>query len=202
MSFMQIEANRGSYSILVNHVLEVPWNWVSNSVERLIDIVWKPEETRILSARLRWLASTTAWFPVAMYIYFNREQVWSGPVEDGEQDVTGLLTRGVNEFKLVTSKLMWHLFSYSVTVSAYLILEWEGEPPDVRAVREPTKPFPWKEYTEAGLIGVLIGGGAGLMISLIWSPEQPPKEHMKRAVLGSVAGAALCIGVRYLITPP
>ena len=194
-----------SWPIFVNYKIECPWWWMGKSEERNVSVTWNTAKTSITYAKLKYSASTDSWFAVGYILYFNGEKLLDksigglNPSEvSGEQDVTGLLINGVNDVKVDTVKPAPLPVGYTVTTTVTLEVGYTGDPPNVSP---PTPPFPWREYLRVAVIGGLIGGGAGLALSLFYAPEKGLRDHAKNALVGAVGGAAVAVGVKYALAP-
>jgi len=198
-----------SRPVFVEDTLKVGVWGSGASDEREIDIKWSEEKTRILSARVRYVADTDAGLPVAYRVYLDDRKVVDETMDgytfpkhvEGSQDITTLLANGTNKFRVVTVKGWMWVMSYTLKTSVYLDIEYEGEPPSIGL---PRKPFPWekvREYAQVAVIGATVVGGVALATSIIFVPEKPWREHLKNTAIGAAGGAALAMGLKHVFFP-
>ena len=192
-----------SYRIHDHHQITIPVHWSVNGDTKIVSISWDENKTRIVSAKLyvkvysdidgtylTYHVNKTEVIRLAWYL--GEIGVW----KEDEKDVLAYIRNGDNRFDAIYGKALWFPWVANAYVTAILTLTFEGEPPEVSP---PTAPFPWQDYAKAGAIGAMIIGGASTLYSLMVHPEKTLMEHAQTALIGSIAGAIIGLGVRYLI---
>ena len=152
-----------SYRFFDSYELRVSWisNGASKSAKK--DVVWDEKRTKVISAKLRGRIYASGGTN-ARLSFNDSEVIFCGaPVVDSTVedtvDVTGILINGSNICLAEVWKIFYYPFDKIGRFTAELIVEYEGESPEMKA--------PWEKYLMPALgvasLGVSV---AGLAVSL------------------------------------
>lgn len=154
-----------SYSIWNLAELKIPELWSRDGMSVKKSITWSEERTTLLSARLDInIDPDTGYVKAWLEHNLNEVQRWwwmigdSAPKSDSV-DVIGTLYNGSNLFRFVGAKEFANPAKVVFTVTASLILEYDGT--------EPETSEDWKEVLQDVAAGVAIGGGVYIVGSSV-----------------------------------
>lgn len=126
-----------SYDLLVNKIINIPWNWLRNGFDVTKSITWDEKSTTILSASLEITVEPTA-SDVRSWVDLNTSEVqafyWalldSSPKSE-LVDIIGTLVSGSNTFNFLVAKNFVSALSIDFKITARVIIEYEGNEPSV-----------------------------------------------------------------------
>jgi hypothetical protein len=150
-----------TYNVWLNKTLgPIPWwGWWPVSDSKHVPVTWDPDKTKITSAKL--MVDATATRASILDIKVNGTPAVSlswdvleeGARKEATGDVSSSLLNGDNLFFATLSKMVGSVWESSATFTATLVVEFEGEPPDVRE-----KPD-WQVWLEQNWPYVALAGG-------------------------------------------
>jgi len=145
--------------------IAIPWHTNCGDNTRRVPFTWNPDRTVLKSVKLRARVHSNLGSVFFKYLLNDQEilgfhwAAWEGGQwREGEADVAAYLVNGDNYFKALACKDFWYPLTPEVTVVGDLVIEFEGEPPEVKP---PTEPGPWYEiplYIGLGVAGVAAVG--------------------------------------------